>query len=90
MANRYWFQTPEGWAIDGHYRSIVYMRPLAIWSMQWALSIPKAILEAPKINMMDRILISPATFSLTLTETRVRTIAKKAKCFGNSVLQCTC
>ncbi|OVA09144.1 Glucosylceramidase [Macleaya cordata] len=50
----YWFQTPEGWTVDGHYRSLIYMRPLAIWSMQWALSLPKAILEAPKINMMDR------------------------------------
>ncbi|KAK6265982.1 hypothetical protein QUC31_016819 [Theobroma cacao] len=86
----YWFQTPEGWTIDGHFRSLMYMRPLAIWSMQWALSIPKAILDAPKVNMMDRILISPATFSLSLTETGVRKIANKAKCFGNSVLQCTC
>ncbi|XWS09124.1 hypothetical protein CRYUN_Cryun40dG0059100 [Craigia yunnanensis] len=86
----YWFQTPEGWTIDGHYRSLIYMRPLAIWSMQWALSIPKAILEAPKINMMDRILISPATFSLSLTETGVRKIANKAKCFGNSAVQRTC
>ncbi|XVF38038.1 hypothetical protein REPUB_Repub20aG0063300 [Reevesia pubescens] len=84
----YWFQTPEGWAIDGHFRSLMYMRPLAIWSMQWALSIPKAIIEAPKINMMDRILISPATFSLSLTETGVRKIAKKAKCFGNSARKC--
>ncbi|KAL4292010.1 hypothetical protein GQ457_14G012250 [Hibiscus cannabinus] len=86
----YWFQTPEGWTIDGHFRSLIYMRPLAIWSMQWALSIPKAILEAPKINMMDRILISPATFSLSLPETGVRKIANKAGCFGNSALQCTC
>lgn len=66
------------------------MRPLAIWGMQWALSTPKAILEAPKINMMDRILIYPATFSLSLTETGVRKIANKAKCFGNSVMQCSC
>ncbi|KAG8091936.1 hypothetical protein GUJ93_ZPchr0012g18845 [Zizania palustris] len=47
----YWFQTPEGWTIDGHYRSLIYMRPLAIWAMQWALSPPKAILEAPKQNL---------------------------------------
>ncbi|KAG8481126.1 hypothetical protein CXB51_025842 [Gossypium anomalum] len=86
----YWFQTPEGWTIDGHYRSLIYMRPLAIWSMQWALSPPKAIIEAPKINMMDRIVISPATFSLSLPETRVRKIANKTACFGNSSLQCTC
>ncbi|XP_047964570.1 non-lysosomal glucosylceramidase-like [Salvia hispanica] len=32
------FQTPEGWDAGGEYRSLCYMRPLAIWSMQWALS----------------------------------------------------
>ncbi|XP_065870695.1 uncharacterized protein [Euphorbia lathyris] len=35
------FQTPEGWDSDGQYRSLCYMRPLAIWAMQWALSKPK-------------------------------------------------
>ncbi|KAG8392006.1 hypothetical protein BUALT_Bualt01G0246700 [Buddleja alternifolia] len=28
-------------ASEGEYRSLCYMRPLAIWSMQWALSNPK-------------------------------------------------
>ncbi|KMZ76241.1 hypothetical protein ZOSMA_105G00720 [Zostera marina] len=37
----YGFQTPESWNTDGQYRSICYMRPLAIWAMQWALSPPK-------------------------------------------------
>ena len=32
----YWFQTPEAWDQNGNYRSIAYMRPLAIWAMQWA------------------------------------------------------
>ncbi|KAL8509124.1 hypothetical protein ACS0TY_016352 [Phlomoides rotata] len=32
------FQTPEAWGPDGEYRSLCYMRPLAIWAMQWALS----------------------------------------------------
>ncbi|KAK3097227.1 hypothetical protein FSP39_007733 [Pinctada imbricata] len=31
------FQTPEAYMIDKHYRSLGYMRPLAIWAMQWAL-----------------------------------------------------
>ncbi|XP_078158486.1 uncharacterized protein LOC144554115 isoform X2 [Carex rostrata] len=35
------FQTPEAWTETGEYRSIQYMRPLAIWAMQWALSPPK-------------------------------------------------
>ncbi|XP_074574090.1 uncharacterized protein LOC141830587 isoform X2 [Curcuma longa] len=37
----YAFQTPEAWNNDDQYRSLCYMRPLAIWAMQWALSKPK-------------------------------------------------
>ncbi|GAB4849167.1 hypothetical protein Ancab_003977 [Ancistrocladus abbreviatus] len=37
----YCFQTPEAWSTKDRYRSICYMRPLAIWAMQWALSRPK-------------------------------------------------
>ncbi|PUZ44201.1 hypothetical protein GQ55_8G070400 [Panicum hallii var. hallii] len=37
----YSFQTPEAWNNDGEYRSLCYMRPLAIWAIQWALSNPK-------------------------------------------------
>jgi non-lysosomal glucosylceramidase len=32
----YWFQMPEAWNRDGNYRALAYMRPLAIWAMQWA------------------------------------------------------
>lgn len=38
MVHRYAFQTPEGWDFEGRYRSLGYMRPLAIWAMQWALT----------------------------------------------------
>jgi hypothetical protein len=31
-----WFQTPEAIGADGAMRAIGYMRPLAIWAMQWA------------------------------------------------------
>ncbi|PON61857.1 Beta-glucosidase GBA2-type [Parasponia andersonii] len=37
----YSFQTPEAWNTDDEYRSLAYMRPLAIWAMQWAITIPK-------------------------------------------------
>ncbi|XP_030496092.2 uncharacterized protein LOC115712025 isoform X1 [Cannabis sativa] len=37
----YSFQTPESWNVDDRYRSLCYMRPLAIWAMQWALTKPK-------------------------------------------------
>ncbi len=32
-----WFQTPEAIDVDGVYRAIGYMRPLAVWAMQWEL-----------------------------------------------------
>jgi non-lysosomal glucosylceramidase len=32
----YWFQTPEAWNRIGDNRSPAYMRPLAIWAIQWA------------------------------------------------------
>jgi non-lysosomal glucosylceramidase len=31
-----WFQTPEALTLQGVYRALGYMRPLAIWAMQWA------------------------------------------------------
>lgn len=31
-----WFATPEAWNSMGDYRSLAYMRPLAIWAIQWA------------------------------------------------------
>uniref|UniRef100_A0A5B6Z297 Non-lysosomal glucosylceramidase n=1 Tax=Davidia involucrata TaxID=16924 RepID=A0A5B6Z297_DAVIN len=86
----YSFQTPEAWTIDGHFRSLLYMRPLAIWGMQWALSLPKAILEAPQINIMDRIHVSPHSAKSSHNETGVRKIANKARCFDNSVFPCAC
>ncbi|MBA0550763.1 hypothetical protein Golob_021683 [Gossypium lobatum] len=38
----------EAWNIDDQYRSLLYMRPLAIWAMQWALSTPKLPKQEPK------------------------------------------
>lgn len=73
--------------MDGHFRSLVYMRPLAIWGMQWALSPAKVVLNAPSINMMDRVHDSPAVLS---NETGARKIVHKAKCLSNSVFHCTC
>ncbi|CAI9101520.1 OLC1v1038860C1 [Oldenlandia corymbosa var. corymbosa] len=34
----YSFQTPEAFNLEGKYRSMGYMRPLAIWAMQWSLT----------------------------------------------------
>ncbi|KAJ6790772.1 non-lysosomal glucosylceramidase [Iris pallida] len=85
----YWFQTPEGWTTDGHYRSLMYMRPLSIWAMQWALSPPKAILDAPKVNVMERVYISPFTIR-ALNENGVRKIPPKSSCFSSVVFHCDC
>ncbi len=30
------FMTPEAWTADGGHRALGYLRPLAIWAMQWA------------------------------------------------------
>ncbi|XP_057976381.1 uncharacterized protein LOC131163709 isoform X2 [Malania oleifera] len=46
----YSFQTPEGWNTDDKYRSLGYMRPLAIWAMQWALSPPKLYKQELKME----------------------------------------
>ncbi|OMO77999.1 Glucosylceramidase [Corchorus olitorius] len=44
----YSFQTPEAWNTDDQFRSLCYMRPLAIWGMQWALTKPKLFKEEMK------------------------------------------
>lgn len=49
----YSFQTPEGWNTDGQYRSLCYMRPLAIWAMQWALSRPKLDKEEMTLEVKE-------------------------------------
>ena len=33
----YQFATPEAWEQSGNYRSLGYMRPLAVWAIQYAL-----------------------------------------------------
>eukprot|EP01103_Thecamoeba_quadrilineata_P018741 TRINITY_DN7323_c0_g1_i1.p1 TRINITY_DN7323_c0_g1~~TRINITY_DN7323_c0_g1_i1.p1 ORF type:complete len:879 (+),score=168.96 TRINITY_DN7323_c0_g1_i1:63-2699(+) len=33
----YWFQTPESWDEHGRFRGLGYMRPLSVWSLQWAI-----------------------------------------------------
>ncbi|KAI5593262.1 hypothetical protein BDE02_03G002900 [Populus trichocarpa] len=46
----YSFQTPEGWNTTDQYRSLCYMRPLAIWAMQWALSRPELHRQEMKLQ----------------------------------------
>jgi non-lysosomal glucosylceramidase len=37
----YWFRTPEAWTRNGDFRACSYMRPLAIWAIEQALSSAK-------------------------------------------------
>ncbi|KAK1440393.1 hypothetical protein QVD17_06218 [Tagetes erecta] len=57
----YSFQTPEAWDINGKYRSLVYMRPLAIWAMQWALTQPKTSNQEPKPDVEPESLLRQHT-----------------------------
>ncbi|XP_020106842.1 non-lysosomal glucosylceramidase-like [Ananas comosus] len=52
----YSFQTPESWNNNDEYRSLCYMRPLAIWAMQWALSTPK-LQKEPQTDIKEESLI---------------------------------
>ncbi|MBA0804555.1 hypothetical protein Gohar_004134 [Gossypium harknessii] len=52
------------WNTDDQYRSLTYMRPLAIWAMQWALSRPKVPKQELKPEMeADSLRIHHAGFS---------------------------
>ncbi|MFW9848173.1 MAG: glycoside hydrolase family 116 protein, partial [Candidatus Thorarchaeota archaeon] len=33
----YWFRTPEAWTEEGNFRASMYMRPLSIWAIEYAL-----------------------------------------------------
>ncbi len=56
----YWFQTPEAWDRHGNYRAIAYMRPLAIWAMQWALNTQRAPVSSPASDTLHRPHMPPA------------------------------
>ncbi|XP_041011954.1 non-lysosomal glucosylceramidase isoform X1 [Juglans microcarpa x Juglans regia] len=49
----YSFQTPEGWTTEEQYRSLCYMRPLAIWAMQWALTRPTTMEPEMKAEVKE-------------------------------------
>ncbi|XP_023530160.1 non-lysosomal glucosylceramidase isoform X1 [Cucurbita pepo subsp. pepo] len=59
----YNFQTPEAWTTTDRYRALCYMRPLAIWAMQWALSEKISIIEELKELDNEAILRHHAKFS---------------------------
>ncbi|PWA89841.1 hypothetical protein CTI12_AA107380 [Artemisia annua] len=86
----YAFQTPEGWTMDGSFRSLVYMRPLAIWGMQRALTAPNGGFGAPGMNVLDRINTPPLSSRTSFNDRRVKRIAHKAKCFTSSLFRCAC
>lgn len=85
----YSFQTPEAWNNDDQYRSLCYMRPLAIWAMQWALSPPKLHGEPLTEINEDALFKHQASFSrvaklLELPE------EEHSKCFLRVIYEITC
>ncbi|XP_023637502.1 non-lysosomal glucosylceramidase isoform X2 [Capsella rubella] len=46
------FQTPEAWNMNDEYRSLCYMRPLAIWAIQWGLTRTGSV-EADKLKLVE-------------------------------------
>lgn len=64
FGHRYSFQTPEAWNNNDEYRSLAYMRPLAIWAMQWALSRKNPPAEEIKLTLnKESLLKHHASFS---------------------------
>ncbi|XP_073138947.1 uncharacterized protein [Henckelia pumila] len=62
----YAFQTPEAWDLEGHYRSFCYMRPLAIWAMQWALTRPPVSISEIKPDIKEESVIRQHTGFLSV------------------------
>lgn len=58
----YMFQTPEAWDTHGRYRSAAYMRPLAIWAVQWAW---ENYYTGPNCPLLNN--VSPSSRFLTVT-----------------------
>ncbi|KAI4298925.1 hypothetical protein L6164_032433 [Bauhinia variegata] len=56
MITSYSFQTPEAWTTKDEYRSLCYMRPLAIWAMQWALTRTKNTQSESKSQVKEETL----------------------------------
>lgn len=42
VTHGFWFRTPEAWRRDGRFRASMYMRPQAIWAIEYALRRRKA------------------------------------------------
>ncbi|CAM9631050.1 unnamed protein product [Chrysoparadoxa australica] len=67
----YWFNMPEGWEHSGNYRSLGYMRSLAIWSLQWAIEHENIIMRNMHVTALGMccliaLAIMCCTFSLNL------------------------
>ena len=61
----YSFQTPEAWNTNDQYRSLCYMRPLAIWAMQWALSHPEHLKQETEPETKDDSLVGRQAAAFT-------------------------
>ncbi|PON68328.1 Beta-glucosidase GBA2-type [Parasponia andersonii] len=87
----YSFQTPEGWNIHDKYRSLCYMRPLAIWAMQWALSRPKLFKPEMKCEDIEEDhLYAKQHASFSKVASLLKLPEEEAKGIIQILYECTC
>ncbi|KAH7439550.1 hypothetical protein KP509_04G066500 [Ceratopteris richardii] len=85
----YSFQTPEGWTVNGHYRSLAYMRPLSIWAMQVALDSQDLLHNARCKHTAHSHLFAPAVGFPPKTEALGEDVPSPATEILHSCLRCT-
>ncbi|KAL5559867.1 hypothetical protein UlMin_036078 [Ulmus minor] len=84
------FQTPESWNTDEQYRSLCYMRPLAIWAMQWALTKPELTKPEMKLEGMDDHLYSRQHASFSRVTSLLKLPKEEDKGFLQVLYDITC
>ncbi|XP_073013402.1 uncharacterized protein [Typha latifolia] len=85
----YSFQTPEAWNNDDEYRSLCYMRPLAIWAMQWALSQTKLHKE-PQADIKEISVLKHQASFARVAKLLVVPEEEKTKSFLRVIYEITC
>lgn len=84
------FQTPEAWNENDEFRSICYMRPLAIWAMQWALSKPKLFGQEIKNQEIEESLYLSHHASFSKIASLLKLEDEPPKGFLQILYECTC
>ncbi|XP_024026604.1 non-lysosomal glucosylceramidase [Morus notabilis] len=86
----YSFQTPEAWGVDDKYRSLCYMRPLAIWAMQWALTRPKLLKPEIKCEAIEDDLYARQHAAFSRVASLLKLPKEEPKGFFQVLYELTC